>query len=188
MDIACGVLLGMCYRQISFNSFRGGAPGRKNLKELRHRRRMPKDIGHRIGEYIENEDVAYTKASEQAIGARPMPKCTGRDFIEACSVGLQKLKYVLDKCPPNANILQNPHVDETRFIPPGGITDPTEAGIMRIRQECILGAAKAGRLDVLQFLFQLPGFHFLQHWRVLLQTESKEIAALDTKMLMKIRN
>ena len=189
MDLACAVLLGFCYQQTSFNSFRGGGKSRrKNLKEQYPRRQMPKEIGYRIGEYIKNEDIAYTQASEQAIGARPMPKCAENDFIRACSVGVHKLKYVLEKCPADVNILQNPHLDDTQFIHPGDITDPTEARIMRVRQECILSAAKAGRLDVLQFLNKLPGFHFMQHWRVLMHTEPKEIVALDQEMLMKIRN
>lgn len=186
MDIACGVLLGMCYQQTSFNSFRGGGRGRNKLKEYHSRRQIPSDIGLRIGDFIKNDDIAYTTTSEQVIGARPMPACGDKDFIEACSVGLHKLKYLVEKCPDN--VLQNPHLDDTRFIPEGGISDPTKSNIMRIRQECILSAAKAKQLDVLKYLFKLPGFHFMQHWRVLLHTEPEEIAALNKKMLTHIRN
>lgn len=186
MDIACGVLLGMCYQQTSFNSFRGGGRGRNKLKEPHSRRQIPRDIGLQIGDFIKNEDIAYTTTSEQVIGARPMPTCGENDFIKACSIGLHKLKYLVEKCPNN--VLQNPYLDNTQFIPEGSMTDPTKSKTMRIRQECILSAAKAEHLDVLKYLFTLPGFHFMQHWRVLLQTEPKEIATLNKKMLARIRN
>jgi hypothetical protein len=179
MDIAFGFIFGI-YCKNGANNLGGGA---KNTM-----RKLPTELGEMIDGYFMDDDIVYSKEAGKILGTRPGYKCRDKDFIEACSSGIHKLKYLIEKCPHKNNILQNPFLNESKLIVPGSIKSTRMADIMRVRQECILAAARAKNVDVLKWLLKLPGFHFMQHWKVLLQTEPHEIYSLDINILKRIRD